>query len=66
VLGVAVPPPDAEEPELLASALKCLSHSAREIWPSPLASTVVKLGCPLLAPEAPPLADLPDAPLDAP
>jgi hypothetical protein len=62
VLGEAeVPPPDALEP---AFAPKCLSHSAREIWPSPFASTVVKLGCALEELEAPPLDAL--SPLDEP
>ncbi len=64
VLGEAeVPPPDALEP---AFAAKCLSHSAREIWPSPFASTVVKLGCALEELEAPPLDALSDAPLEEP
>jgi hypothetical protein len=45
--------------------LKCLSHSAREIWPSLFASTDEKLGCELLAllPDEPPAA-LDDEPVD--
>ena len=51
-LGEAeLPPPEALEP---AFAPKCLSHSAREIWPSPFASTEVKLGCALEELDAPP------------
>ena len=34
--------------ELESDLLKCLSHSAREIWPSLLVSTDEKLGCELL------------------
>ena len=55
--------------ELESDLLKCLSHSAREIWPSLLVSTDVKLGCELLLelalgePDEPPAA-LDDEPVD--
>lgn len=62
-------PPDAPL-ELEPDLSKCLSHSAREIWPSPLVSTDVKLGEEALLEELPEAAgededDDPDAP-DAP
>jgi len=56
--GLLVPPLELDAP-------KCLSHSAREIWPSLLVSTDEKLGCELLelAPDEPPAA-LDDEPVD--
>jgi hypothetical protein len=62
-----VPPLELEEPDLL----KWASHSAREIWPSPLVSTDEKLGVEaLLELElgelelVPPAAPVDDEPLD--
>ena len=52
--------------ELESDLLKCLSHSAREIWPSLLVSTDEKLGCEALLallPDEPPAA-LDDEPVD--
>ena len=50
--------------ELESDLLKCLSHSAREIWPSLLVSTDVKLGCELLLELALGEPDEPPAALD--
>ncbi len=65
LLGVLLLPPEELEPDLL----KCLSHSARDTWPSLFVSTLEKLGedmLPELLPDEPPEEVLPDAPEDAP
>ena len=57
----AVPPPAAAPlPEAAAPALKCASHSAREIWPSLFLSRAEKSGIPV-APLAAPGALAPTA-----